>query len=133
VGETAEEVDADAQAKAGIIRMLSPRELEAEPFEPPEPPIEGQPPRDKPVSEWTEAEAAAFHAEHERLMREREKAEAQAEAEAEKRRMAEANKTDDQRLGDTISAVLAPGAKEGANRALVESLHDLEGEEGDES
>jgi hypothetical protein len=46
--------------------------------------------------------------------------------------MAEANKTDDQRLGDTIGALLQPGVKDAANRALVESLHDLEGEEADE-
>jgi len=66
-------------------------------------------------------------------MRQRGKAQAQELREAEERREAEANKADDRRLGDTISAMLAPGAKEAANRALVESLHDLEGADGDES
>jgi hypothetical protein len=104
-------------------QLFSPRRLDEQPPEPREPEVQGQPPSGKRVSEWTDSEAAASHAEHERLMREREKAEAQAQAEAEEQRLAEANKTDEQRHGDMISAVLAPGAKEAANLALVRSLH----------
>ena len=113
-------------------QLFSPRALEEPAPDPPEPEVAGQPPKDKPVGEWTDAEAAASHAEHERKMRQRGKAQAQ-ELRVEERREAEANKADDRRLGDTISAMLAPGAKEAANRALVESLHDLEGADGDES
>jgi hypothetical protein len=115
---------ADRELTPELARQLfAPRRLDEQPPEPPEPKVEGLPAKNKPVSEWTEAETAASHAEHERLMRERDKAEAQAQAEAERQREAEANKTDDQRLGDTISALLAPGTKEAANLALVRSLH----------
>jgi hypothetical protein len=133
VGETAEELEADAAAKARVIRMLSPRDLNEESPEPPEPEVEGVPPSDKPVSEWTEEERAAFHADHERKMRELEKRKAAEHREREERLIAEANKTDDQRLGDTVSGLLQPGVKDAANRALIRELHDLEGDEGDQS
>jgi hypothetical protein len=125
---------ADHELTPELARQLfAPRALDEQPPEPPEPEVEGLPPSDKPVSEWTDEERAAFHADHEQRLRERGRAEAQEQREAEERRGAEANKTDEQRLGDTISAMLAPGAKETANRTLVESLHDLEGAEGDQS
>ena len=59
VGETAEELDADAEAKAALIRMVSPRDLNEPAYEPPEPEVEGVPPRDKPIGEWTDEQRAA--------------------------------------------------------------------------
>jgi hypothetical protein len=127
-GETAEELDADAQAKAALIRMLSPRALDQEPVEQPES-VEGMAPADKPFDQYTDDEREAQH-EHTRRVIERRERE---QAEAEREREAEADKTDDQLVGDTISALLQPGLKDAANQALVRQLHDLEGEEGDQS
>jgi hypothetical protein len=123
VGETAEELEADAAAKAGVIRFLSPMDLNAEPPEPPEPPIEGVPPRDKPFDEYTDKEWKASHLSLDRVMRERAKREQRARREEQERFEAQANRTSDQELGDAVSASLQPGVKESATRALLERLH----------
>jgi hypothetical protein len=123
VGETAEELEADAAAKAGLIRLLSPRDLNEEP---PEPPIEGLPPRDKPAHEYTPEEWEAQHAHTQQVVNRRERDE-QAERE---RQEAQANRTPQQQMGDLASALLQPGVKQDAYRRLVESLHpDTEGDE----
>jgi hypothetical protein len=125
---------ADRELTPELARQLfAPRRLDEEPREPPEPEVEGLPAKEKPVFEWTDDERAAFHADYERRMRELEKRKEGERREPEERLLAEANKTDDQRLGDTVSGLLQPGVKDAANRALVESLHDLEREEGDQS
>jgi hypothetical protein len=107
--------------------MLSPRPSE-EPVEQPES-VEGMAPADKPFDQYTDDEREAQH-EHTRRVIERRERE---QAEAEREREAEGDKTDDQLLADTISALLQPGLKDAANQALVRQLHDLEGEEGDDS
>jgi hypothetical protein len=116
VGNTAEELEADAAARAALVRALSPRRVDDGPA--PEPPVEGLPPKDKPIADYTEAEHEASLAEHMRVMRERER-----EAEEERRRQADlANRTDDQRIGDWIAASGRPGAKQARN---VEALREL--------
>ena len=130
VGETAEELEADAAAKAGVLRLLSPIDLNAEPPEPPEPPIEGVPTKDKPFSDYTAEEWDASHRDLNRAMRERERREQRQRREEEERFEAQANRTPDQELGDAIRASLQPGVKESVNHALLKSLHPDEGEGG---
>jgi hypothetical protein len=121
VGETEEELDADAQAKAAFIRMLSPRKLE----EPPEPPIEGLPSRDKPAHEYTREEWDAQHAQTQQVVNRREREERAGREHQE----AQANRTPQQEMGDLASALLQPGVKQDAYRRLVQSLHpDTEGD-----
>ena len=128
VGETAEELEADAAAKAGVIRFLSPLDLNVETPEPPEPPIEALPPKDKPFSDYTDEEWEASHLSLNRTMRERERREQRQRREEEEPFEAQANRTPDQELGDAVSGSLQPGVKESANRALLKSLHPDEGE-----
>ncbi len=111
VGETAEELEADAAARAAIAQMFGGPQVE--------PPIEGLAPRDKPVAEYTEAEQDAQHESLERTVRERAESDEQNRLEAQ----AEANRTDDQLLGDAIRASAAPGAKDAAQRDFLRSIH----------
>lgn len=122
VGETEAELDADAAAKAGLIRMLAPRELNEEP---PESPIEGRPPRDKPAHEYTPEEWEAQHAHTQQVVNRRERE----EQEERERQEAQANRTPQQETGDLASALLQPGVKQDAYRRLVQTLHpDTEGD-----
>jgi hypothetical protein len=89
----------------------------------PEPPVEGLPPKDKPIADYTEEEWAATHADFGRTMRERAKREERERREAEERFRAEVERTDDQRFGDLISASLAPRAKQRAQADLIRSLY----------
>lgn len=129
VGDTAEALEADAAAKAAIIGMFAPRQLEEEQPEPAEPAVEGLPPADKPVAEWTDEESAAQRQSFDRTMRERARREQRGAREAEEREQAEANRTDDQRLGDTLADALRPGAKARRNEAFLRSLGLLEGDD----
>lgn len=81
--------------------------------------VEGLPPKDKHVSDYTPAERDAQHAETARVLRQRERD----EQAAEERREAEANRTPDQLFGDALRASLQPGAKQARNRAFFELLH----------
>ena len=111
VGETAEELEADGAARAAVAQMLGGPQVE--------PPVEGLAPGDKPVSEYTEAERAAQLESLERTVRERAESDEQNRLEAQ----AEANRTDDQLLGDAIRASAAPGAKDAAQRDFLRSIH----------
>jgi hypothetical protein len=123
VGDTEPELEADAAAKAAVIRMFSPRRVDEEPLEPSEPEIEGLPPKDKPIAEYTDEERQALHASFDRTMREQAKRERRERREEVERRQAEANRIDAQRHGDAISAGLAPSVKRAANEALARALH----------
>jgi hypothetical protein len=103
--------------------LFGPRDLNVEQPEPPEPEVEGLPPRDKPVSEWTEEESAAFRQSFDRTMREKAKREEREQREAEERRQAELNRTDDQRLGDMIAMDAHPAAKRARDAAFIRSIH----------
>ncbi len=128
-GETAAELEADAAARASIAQMFTPRQLEEQQPEPVEPPVEGLPPADKSVSEWTDDERAAQHASFDRTMRERARHEQREAREAEEREQAEANRTDDQRLGDAVVESFRPGVKQAGHAAFLRSLGLLEGDE----
>ncbi|CAN5794419.1 hypothetical protein BH24ACT25_BH24ACT25_04720 [soil metagenome] len=129
VGDTPEALEADAAAKAAIIGMFAPRQLEEEQPEPAEPAVEGLPPADKPVAEWTDEESAAQHASFDRTMRERARREQREAREAEEREQAEANRTDDQRLGDAVVESFRPGVKQAGHAAFLRSLGVLEGDD----
>lgn len=107
IGDSPEALEADAAARASLVRALSPRRVDEGPA--PEPPVEGLPSKSKPIADYTSEEHEASHAEHLRLMRERE-------------REAEANRTDDQRLGAWIAETRRPGAKQAYNVELLRSL-----------
>jgi hypothetical protein len=124
VGETADQLDADAQAKAALIRMLAPRRLDEEPVKQPES-VEGMAQADKPFDQYTDEEREAQHERTRRALDQRERE----QAEAEREREAQANPQ--QQVGDFASALLQPGVKQDAYRRLIESLHpESEGEEG---
>jgi hypothetical protein len=123
VGETAEELDADAQAKAALIRMLSPRKLDEEPVEQPQS-VEGMAPANKPFDQYTDEEPEAQHEHTRRVLERRERA----QAEAEREREAQANRSPQQQVGDLASALLQPRVKQDAYRRLVESLHGSQAE-----
>jgi hypothetical protein len=108
-----------------LIRALlpAPLDLNEEFEETPEPEIEGLPPRDKPVSEWTSEESEAHRRSFERTMREQARREAREQREEQRRIEAEANRTSAQRHGDAIAAMGTPGAKDTANAAFIASLH----------
>lgn len=130
VGTTAAELEADAAAKAALIRAFTPRRLDEQTPEPAEPPVEGLPERSKAIADYTPEESAAQRASFDRTMREQARREEAERREQEQRRQAEANRTDDQRLGDSV--VEALGAKPARNAALLRSLGMLHGDEGQE-
>jgi hypothetical protein len=131
VGETTEELEGNAAQTAGVIRMLTPRDLNEEQPEPPGPRIEGLPAGDKPVTDYTDDERAASHELHERRMREREQREQRERRQDAERFEVHANRTPDQEMGDAISASLQPRVKKSANRVLLKRLHPDEGGGGD--
>jgi hypothetical protein len=120
VGETPEELEADAAAKTALIGMFSPHDPEAPP--PPVPPVQGMPPRDKQVADYTPEEWAAVEENTKRTMREREREEKQER----ERQEAEANRTEEQRFGDSVSSLLAPGVKQEQHAAIVRAIHGSE-------
>lgn len=116
-GETPEALEADAAAKAAIISMFTPRRLDDPPPEAAEPPIE-LPPRDKPLADYTPEESEAVYEKLMRGLRERDR-----KAEEERaREEAEANRTEDQRLGDWIADASRPDAKRARNAEFLRSL-----------
>jgi hypothetical protein len=123
VGETGAELEADAAARASIIRLFSPHDPEAPP--PPEPPVAGLPDKSKPAAEYTEAEWAATRENTLRILRDRDRE----REEQQRREDAERNRTPEQQTADSISASLQPGAKQARNVELLRSLGLLGGEE----
>jgi hypothetical protein len=117
VGETTEELEADAEAKARMIRMLSPRRLDEDPVEQPEA-VEGMAPAEKPFDQYTDEEREAQHEHTRRVLIQREREQAEAEAE----RQAQENRSDEQRFGDHIGQLLRPETKRASNEALICSL-----------
>jgi hypothetical protein len=77
------------------------------------------PPRDKPVSEWTEAEVAAAHQSFDRTMRERDKAEQREQEALREQEM----RTPEQRHNDTVANLIGPDRKRQADAALIRSIH----------
>ena len=74
VGETAQELEADAAARAALLQMFGGLAPAEEPqAEEPQPTAEGDPlpPADKPFAEYSEADWAAVHAESEQKRAER--------------------------------------------------------------
>jgi hypothetical protein len=120
VGETDAELEADAAARASIIAMFTPRELDVPP--PPEPPVEGLPAKDKPIADYTDEERAAVHADLDRTLRTQAKQQEREQREEAERSEAEANRTPEQEHADTIIAALHPDAKRARDAALVRSL-----------
>jgi len=106
----------DAARREAIMGMFDPVRLGEEP---PEPPIEGLAPADKPVADYTEEERAALHLSVDRTMREVAKRE---EREAERLRD-EASRTPEERFGDHLPEVLQPGNKRTRDQALIRALH----------
>lgn len=127
-GESEAELEADAARAAALIGMFTPRDLNVEQPEPPEPPVEGVPPADKPFDSYSEAEWEAVHVNHQRTMRERAKAQRLEREAEEARRQAEEGKTDAQLHGDAIAAALRPAAKRAAHLDILRAVHG-EGEE----
>jgi hypothetical protein len=106
--------DTDAERRAAIIAMFTPRDLNEEP---PEPPIEGLAPRDKNVADYSDAERAAQHESVMRTMREREQRQERERQQLE----ADATRTPDQQHGDTIGQLLAGRIATAA--AAVTAMH----------
>jgi|GEM_PF-6121353 len=129
VGDTPEALEADAAAKAAIIGMFSPRQLEEQQPEPAEPPVNGLPPKDKPVSGWSDEESAAQRQSFDRTMRAKADREEREAREQEQREQAEADRTPDQLLGDAVVDALRPGAKQAGHAAFLRSLGVLEGDD----
>ncbi len=103
--------------------MPAPLDLTEELEEQPEPPIDGLPSKDKPISEWTSKESEAQHRSFERTMREKARREAREQREEQRRIEAGVNRTSAQRLGDAIAAAGVPEAKAAQQAAFVASLH----------
>ena len=127
VGQTAAELEADAAAKASILSMFGPRALGEELTQPAEPPVEGLPPKDKPASEYSEAEWQAQHEHTRRALRERASQE-QREREAGAQHLeAEANRTPEERHNAFILGAISSD-KRTQHEALIRSLHPSEEE-----
>ena len=111
--------------KDELIRALlpAPLDLNEDLDEAPEPEVEGLPPKDKPISEWTSEESEAHRRSFERTMREQAKGEARERREEQARIEAEANRTPAQRHGEAIAALGTPQAKDSTNAAFIASLH----------
>ena len=89
----------------------------------PEPEVEGLPPRDKPVSEWSEEEAMAYAKEHTRRMTELEERKQREAREHEARIRAEAMRTPEERHNDSVLGMLGAARKRLATEALLRSIH----------
>jgi hypothetical protein len=85
----------------------------------PEPEIEGRPPKDKPVSEYTEEERAANEAHYQRILRMQERE----RQEQEGRLREEAMRTPEQIHNDTVNEMVGHDRKRQSNEALIRSLH----------
>ena len=114
--------DDDKAGGEAIIRALTPREPDEQP---PEPPVEGMPARDKPASEYSEAEWEATREHTRRTLRLRDRDHEQDR----QRQEAEAARTDEQRLGDAVISQLSSAAKRAREAGLVRSIHPDGGED----
>jgi hypothetical protein len=89
----------------------------------PEPAVESTPPKGKPVSEWSESEAAAARESFDRTMAEKAKADERQQREQEAQTRAQQSRTPEQRHNDTLAEMVSHGSKRQADEALIRSLH----------
>lgn len=119
-GETREQLESDVAARASHVRMFAPRNVEDP--EPPEPPIDGEAPKDKEIADYTDSERAALHQSADRAFLKRAESDEDRRRQAAEREEAEATRTDEQRMADAAIAALRPGAKRSADAELIDRM-----------